>query len=172
MRGMEGERGGKPGESRQMRGMEGELSAQAFSMLSGTLSTKRCPMASEMKSAAAISVRSSRNVCPAPENTTKDRSRLRRPLLSFLLFSFFFPPFFSFHCFYLFLNIVSFQIILEARPVPDASNIQSSPTTSSPVHRRGPGDEKSAPYVCRCRSGLPHVQAQCTSIFPFKKVPW
>ena len=54
---------GVPGDSRQMRGLLGADSARARSRLRGTLSTKRCPRASAMKSAAASSVLSSLKAC-------------------------------------------------------------------------------------------------------------
>ena len=51
---------GVPAESRQMRGLLGADSTRARSRLRGTLSMKRWPRASAMKSAAASRVRSSR----------------------------------------------------------------------------------------------------------------
>eukprot|EP00955_Chlamydomonas_euryale_P005074 54229-Chlamydomonas_euryale.AAC.6 len=54
--------GSAPGDSRQMSGHLLCDSLHARSMLSGTDSTNRCPSASLMYSAAAMSVRSSRNV--------------------------------------------------------------------------------------------------------------
>mgnify|MGYP001811095103 CR=1 FL=1 len=54
-----------------MRGALGRLSAQARSMLSGTLSTKRWPSAETMKSAAAIRVRSSRSALAGKSGDTE-----------------------------------------------------------------------------------------------------
>lgn len=53
-----------------MRGTRGDDSAQARSILSGTLSTKRCPSASAITSAAAISVLSSRHACATTAGLT------------------------------------------------------------------------------------------------------
>mmetsp|Transcript_14092 Transcript_14092/g.33795 ORF Transcript_14092/g.33795 Transcript_14092/m.33795 type:complete len:203 (+) Transcript_14092:805-1413(+) len=63
--------GSAPGDSRQMKGTHGVDSFSAFSMLSGTDSVKRCPMASAMYSCAATMVRSSRRLL-----TTHMRSNL------------------------------------------------------------------------------------------------